>query len=103
MIAGLRQPQGQAGRDLSPEIDDHSYPTAEPCLTSREAQVLQALAQGLTIKEIAFCFGIRPRTVREYVRHINEKFGAQTTEQAVGRGVLLGLCRSPEPLDGENL
>lgn len=87
--------------DLSPEIRQRSYPPGEPCLTPREAEVLQALAQGLTIKEIAFRLRIRPRTIRQHVRNLNEKFGAQTTEQAVGRGVLLGLCRSPEPLDGE--
>jgi len=86
---------------LSPE-NSHACSPGEPCLTPREAQVLQALAHGLTIKEIAFRFGIRPRTVREYVRHLIEKFGAQTTEQAVGRGVLLGLCRSSEPPGEKN-
>lgn len=101
VITGWHGPREQSGSLREPPNLPAGEPGSPllPRLTARENAVFQGLAQGLTVKEIAFRFGIRPRTVREHVLHINEKFDAQTTEQAVGRGVLLGLCRSFSPPD----
>ena len=66
-----------------------------PHLTPRERQVLQLLAEGLTIKQIAGRLGLTPRTIRYYVHALNDKFGATSTEQSVGKGILLGLCQLP--------
>lgn len=47
-------------------------------LTPREREVLQALARGLTNKEIANALGLSARTVQHHTIHIYEKLGVST-------------------------
>lgn len=51
-------------------------------LTTREADVLQLLAQGLANKEIAHKLGIGETTVKSHVRHILSKLGVLSRTQA---------------------
>ena len=53
-------------------------------LTSREAEILAALAQGLQSKTIAWEFGISTRTVEMHRSNILAKLEARNTSQAVG-------------------
>ena len=53
-------------------------------LTSREAEILEALAQGLQSKTIAWEFGISTRTVEMHRSNILAKLEARNTSQAVG-------------------
>lgn len=51
-------------------------------LTSRELEVLEQVAKGLTNKEVAQVLGIRPRTVGHHVATILRKLGARTRTEA---------------------
>jgi len=50
-------------------------------LTPRERQILQALVQGRTTREIADSCGIGRQTVKNYVTVIYEKLGVRGREQ----------------------
>ncbi|MAF64039.1 MAG: hypothetical protein CMJ84_00075 [Planctomycetes bacterium] len=52
-------------------------------LTSREAEVLQLLANGYTAHQIAIRWGIAPGTVHNHLRLIHARLGVPKTEQAV--------------------
>ena len=56
-------------------------------LTLRERQVLAALAEGMTRKEIAWQLGVTERTVRLHTRRACERLGARTVEQAIAIAV----------------
>ncbi|HEX2979264.1 MAG TPA: helix-turn-helix transcriptional regulator [Anaerolineaceae bacterium] len=64
----------------------------KPHVTPKEKTVLQALGNGLTIKEISAQMGIKQRTVIFYIATLKNKFNAQTTEQLIGQAVAMGLC-----------
>ena len=51
-------------------------------LTSREVEVLQHLARGLSNKEIARGLGISPKTVGNHVEHVYTKIGADSRASA---------------------
>jgi DNA-binding NarL/FixJ family response regulator len=70
------------------ETDD--MPALEP-LTSREIQVLERLAEGLSNKAIAARLGISDQTVKFHVASIAGKLGAQNRTDAVRRAVRRGL------------
>lgn len=53
-------------------------------LTARENEVLNALAEGLQSKNIAWQLGISTRTVEMHRSNILTKLGARNTSQAVG-------------------
>ena len=53
-------------------------------LTARENEVLNALAEGLQSKNIAWQLGISTRTVEMHRSNILAKLGARNTSQAVG-------------------
>jgi DNA-binding NarL/FixJ family response regulator len=63
---------------------------AEP-LTSREVQVLELLAEGLSNKSIAERLGISDQTVKFHVASISGKLGAVNRTDAVRRAVRRGL------------
>jgi DNA-binding NarL/FixJ family response regulator len=68
---------------------DESY-NNEP-LTSREQEVLQAIAQGLSNKLIARQLDITEHTVKFHVNAILGKLGAQSRTEAVVRATRAGL------------
>ena len=53
------------------------------CLTSREKDVLEALAEGLGDKEIAITLGVGVGTVRGYVAGLLQKLGVHSRLQAL--------------------
>jgi DNA-binding CsgD family transcriptional regulator len=53
------------------------------CLTKRELEVLQLVAEGLTNREIARRLFISPATVRTHLEHVFEKLGVGTRTAAV--------------------
>lgn len=65
-------------------------PLPEP-LSARECELLHALAQGATNRELAVALGISPGTVRWHLSNIYGKLGVQRRTQAVARGRALGL------------
>ena len=54
-------------------------------LTVRQQQVLQALRDGLSVKEIAALLKISARTVRGHIEVLKQKYSARTREQLVAR------------------
>ncbi len=60
-------------------------------LTGREIEILQALALGLTNKEIARRLAISEHTVKFHITSIYSKLGANNRTEAVRQGVHLGI------------
>jgi two-component system, NarL family, response regulator YdfI len=72
--------------DHEPEVDQ---PAEE--ITSREAEVLRMLAEGMVNKDIAHRLGISEHTVKFHISSILEKLGASTRTEAVRLGIRRGL------------
>ena len=60
-------------------------------LTSREREVLEMLAEGLSNKEIAWRMKISEHTVKFHVASVFAKLGASTRTEAVMHGIRQGL------------
>jgi DNA-binding NarL/FixJ family response regulator len=63
-------------------------------LSSREREVLQLLAEGKAMKEVAAVLGISPRTVEFHKYRIMQILGAKTTAELVQHAIRLGLLSS---------
>jgi DNA-binding NarL/FixJ family response regulator len=79
---------------LLDRLGDRSRPGSD--LTSREAEVLRLLAQGLSNPAIASTLGIRMATVRNHVQSVIEKLHAHSKLEAVAAAIRLGVIRTPE-------
>jgi two-component system, NarL family, nitrate/nitrite response regulator NarL len=82
--------------ELSEYLSSNAQLSTEPAveLTTRETEVLQLMAQGLTNKAIAHQLGITDHTVKFHVNAIMTKLGAQSRTDAVmkaNRGGLIFL------------
>ena len=78
-------------------LQENSAPADAPGLdrqlSLRQRQVLQALAEGLTTKQIALRLGLHPRTVALHVAALKTRFGSHTRAQSVDRAAALGYYR----------
>ncbi len=72
---------------LSPAFSIIHEAEARPLLTPREAQVLDAIADGLTNKAIARRLGISLHTVKFHVESVFRKLGAGTRAEAVAKAI----------------
>lgn len=63
--------------------------------TSRELDVMELLAQGMTNREIANALFISEHTVRNHLGHIFTKLGVSSRTQAVMKAGRLGWLRLP--------
>ena len=63
----------------------------EPLLTSREREVLEAIAGGATNREIAQRLYLSPHTVKEHTSALYRKLGARNRAEAVQRAQRIGL------------
>jgi DNA-binding NarL/FixJ family response regulator len=70
----------------------HNVPSA---LSERETQVLQLLAQGLGVDEIAEQLQIMPATVRNHIANTLTKLGVHSQLEAVITAFRLGLVNLP--------
>ena len=70
--------------ESSGRIVDGDDPSLES-LTSREAEVLRLLADGLTDREIASSLTVSPRTVETHVSSVLHKLGARNRAEAARR------------------
>jgi DNA-binding CsgD family transcriptional regulator len=64
---------------------------SDTALSPRELQVLQGLAYGYSIQEIADLLSISNLTVRDYCSSLIKKLGAQDRSHAVAIGLRKGL------------
>ena len=60
-------------------------------LTEREHEVLELLAERLSIKEISIRLHISPSTVQQHNHHIYRKLNANNKRQAVTKAIELGI------------
>ena len=60
-------------------------------LSSREREVLQLLAEGKSMKEVAAVLDISPRTVEFHKYRIMELLGIHTNAELVQQAIKLGL------------
>ena len=81
------------GRMMFPFLDLGRAAAEDPlaCLTARERELLERLAEGLSNEGLARRFGLSPNTVKFHLRNLYEKLGAANRAQAVA--VLLGRDR----------
>lgn len=81
------------GRMMFPFLDLGRALAEDPlaCLTARERELLERLAEGLSNEGLARRFGLSPNTVKFHLRNLYEKLGAANRAQAVA--VLLGRDR----------
>lgn len=91
LVAAIRAVHGGGGF-LQPEIAgpilkriavDARVEAGRSDLTSREIQVLEAVADGKSNKEIGVAFAISEETVKSHLRKLFEKLGASDRAQAV--------------------
>ena len=72
----------------SPARNFDALPEEPPLpLTPREIEVLAALSDGLTNKEVARQLGISPHTVKFHIESLFKKLGASSRAAAVARGM----------------
>lgn len=62
-----------------------TYP--DPALTERQVQVVGLLVTGSSIKQIAKCLGISPRTVKKHLTAARLTLGAETRDHLVALAV----------------
>lgn len=63
----------------------HQPMVAQESLTQREQEMLQLIAEGLTVKEIADRAHVSNSTVRTHIRHIYEKLHVRSRVEAVNK------------------
>jgi DNA-binding NarL/FixJ family response regulator len=78
---------------VDPRIRERVGHLTAVALSSREWQVLQGLARGLTNKQIGEQAGIATTTVRDYVGNLCRKLGAANRTQVVTRAMGLGMLK----------
>jgi DNA-binding NarL/FixJ family response regulator len=62
-------------------------------LTSRQREVLQLLAEGRPVKEIAFALHVSPKTVEFHKYRIMEELGAHSVAELVRAAMTLGIVK----------
>jgi DNA-binding NarL/FixJ family response regulator len=60
-------------------------------LTDRELEILELVAIGLTVKQVATRLRLSPRTVETHIAKLYRKLGARNRVQAVSRAAALGI------------
>lgn len=84
-----------AGHILNRVRKDASPAPAKPGpkLTPREIDLLESLAKGLTVKEVAAVHGISPHTVGDHVKAIYKKLAVSSRGEAIFEAAQSGLIR----------
>lgn len=89
LSAGKRRFPPEIAAELAAHMDQDG-------LTSRELQVLQHVANGMSNKEAALALGIGEDTVKGHLRNILDKLGAHNRTHAVTIGFQRGIIDLPQ-------
>lgn len=94
-VAGSEPPAAVPGATPTTRwaFDDPESWDDKELVSDRESQVLQLVADGLSIVEVAAGLFISPRTVKNHLASVYRKLGATDKTQAVLRGFRLGVIR----------
>ncbi len=88
-LAELRRLLEEAGHEVveaaQPGFGAINEPDRPSLLTPREADVLAAIGEGLSNKEIARRLDISPHTVKFHIESLFRKLGARTRTQALAK------------------
>jgi DNA-binding NarL/FixJ family response regulator len=98
------------GAPISPAVAGHilarmrktteQKPTAQlTSLTAKELVILESLASGKALKEVAAKQGISVHTVGDHVKAIYRKLSANSRGEAIYKAVQAGIIRLDEPKD----
>ncbi|MBI9046357.1 MAG: response regulator transcription factor [Anaerolineaceae bacterium] len=74
------------------KIDEMDSSNKAVNLSRRQMEVLQALAEGMTTKQIAYHFGLSERTIAMHVANLKERLDTHTRAETVAKATLLGMC-----------
>ncbi len=77
-------------QDIASKLADRMH---RPSLSSRELEVLEMLAKGLTNKQIGVVLGISDHTVRSHVANITGKLEVADRTEAVAIAIKLGVLQ----------
>jgi len=72
-------------------IETRSNTAAGPALTPRQREVLQLIAEGQTMKEVAARLNISPRTAESHKYDMMQQLGVQTTAELIQHAIRLKL------------
>lgn len=92
MLVGTGQ-RGLEGDPTGPRGDVAEALSPTHGLTSREVEVLRALANGASTTEVAREFFVSPKTVKNHLAHIYAKLGVVSRTQAVAKAVKNGIVK----------
>lgn len=81
------------GLKLDPLSELKRYRTRELVLSSRQRQVLQLVAEGRSMKEVASQLGISTRTAETHKYRLMQVLGVRTTAELTQQAIKLGLIR----------
>jgi DNA-binding NarL/FixJ family response regulator len=82
--------------DPASELKRHGH--AEPGLSLRQRQVLQLVAEGRSMKEVANQLGISTRTAETHKYRVMQVLGVRTTAELTQQAIRLGLIRVIEKI-----
>ena len=91
----LVSPRSFSASDLAEAMRRRLTPSG-PQLSTREAEVLQLLADGLGVAAIARQLYISESTTKTHISKLYEKLGAGNRAQALMSAMRLGLIKAPE-------
>ena len=70
-------------------------------ITRRQREILQALVDGLTIRQVATRMGVHPSTITYHITQLKRKFGTHSLVQSIAR--LASLAQTSRKGTGSNL
>jgi DNA-binding NarL/FixJ family response regulator len=86
--------QGERRRALAAPSGEYcTASTGDHGLTSREVEVMRALATGASTVEVARELYVSPKTAKNHIAHIYAKLGVSSRTQAVAKALRLGIVR----------
>ncbi len=89
VLRAIRNRMGGAGGNTRP---GGASPENSP-LSSRETEILQLLAKGMSFNEIGEILGISPHTVTAHIKKIYRKLAVHSRGEAVYEATQMGLLR----------
>ncbi|MFI5731845.1 LuxR C-terminal-related transcriptional regulator [Kribbella sp. NPDC051587] len=95
ILAAIRHaavaPTSFTATGLGPAMARRDHPTTQALLSPREAQVLDLLGQGLSVRDIAVALSVSISTAKTYVARLYEKLEVSNRAQAIMTALQRGL------------